>query len=85
MHLTSAIADLVISEGLYLNMDPKPRPKKVLELARSYSKDKSTPDRKLIYKYLLGLIHGQIMQRNLTMVYNKADFWIFIYRVWCHK
>ena len=36
--LTVAIADLIISEGLYLNLSHKPRFNKVLELERTVSK-----------------------------------------------
>ena len=36
--LTASIAYLIISEGLYFNLDQKPRFKKVLDLARTLSK-----------------------------------------------
>ena len=36
--LTVAIADLIISEGIYLNIYQKPRFKKVLDLARTVLK-----------------------------------------------
>ena len=48
--LTVAIADLIISEGLYFNVSQKPRFKKVLELARTLSKCYQPPNKKLISK-----------------------------------
>ena len=47
-HLTFAIADLIISEGLSFNLSQKPRFKKVIDLARNVSKYYQPPNRKLI-------------------------------------
>ena len=55
--LTIAIADLIISEGLPFNISQKPRFKKVLDLSRNVSKTYIPPNRKLISKELLDVIH----------------------------
>ena len=59
--LTVAIADLIISEGLSFNLSQKPRFNKVLELARTVSKCYHPPNRNLISKDLLDVIHDQNM------------------------
>ena len=66
--LTVEIADLIISEGKSFNIAQKPRFKNVLNLAQNISKGYNIPNRKLIYKYLLDVIHYNIMQRKLGMV-----------------
>ena len=66
--LTVAIADINISEGLSFNLSQKPRFKKVLELARTVSKCYQPPNRKLISKYVLGVIHDHNMERNLSLI-----------------
>ena len=71
--LTVEIADLVISEGLSFNLSQKPRFKKVLELARTVSKCYQPPNRKLISKDILDLIHDQNMERNLSLTKNESD------------
>ena len=71
--LTVAIADLIISEGLSFNLSQKPRFKKVLELARTVSKCYQPPNRKLISKDLLDVIHDQNMERNLSLIKKKSD------------
>ena len=52
-HLTVAIADLIISEGISFNISKKPRLNRVLDLARTVSKSYHPPNRKLIYKDFL--------------------------------
>ena len=64
-HLTVAIADLIIYVGLSFNLSQKPRFKKVLDLERTVSKCYQHPNRKLIYKDILDVIHDQNMERNL--------------------
>ena len=71
--LTVAIYDLIISEGLSFNLSQKPRFKKVLELARTVSKCYQPPNRKLISKDLLGVIHDQNMERNLSLIEKESD------------
>ena len=56
-HINIAIADIIISEGLYFNIDQKPRLKKVLKLLENIYKTYILPNRKIIYKELLGVIH----------------------------
>ena len=69
--LTIAIADLIISEGLPFNLAQKPRFKKVLELSRNVLKTYISPNRKLISKELLDVIHEQKMINNLAMIKNE--------------
>ena len=71
--LTIAIADLIISEGLPFNLSQKPRFKKVLELSRNVLKTYIPPNRKLIPKELLDVIHEQNMKRNLAMIKKESD------------
>ena len=63
--LTVAIADLIISEGLSFNLSQKPRFKKVLELAIYASKCYQPPNRKLISKDLLDVIHENVVMREI--------------------
>ena len=72
-NLTVAIADIVISEGLSFNLSQKPRFKKVLELARTVSKCYQPPNRKLISKDLLDVIHDQNMGRNLSLIEKESE------------
>ena len=71
--LTVAISDLIVSEGLSFNISQKPRFKKVLELARTVSKFQQPPNRELISKDLLDLIHDQNMERNLSLIKKESD------------
>ena len=71
--LTVAIADLIISEGLSFNLSQKPRFKKVLDLARTVSKCYQPPNRKLISKDILDVIHDQNMERNLSLIKKESD------------
>ena len=66
--LIVAIADLIISEGLSFNLSQKPRFKKVIELARTVSKCYQPPNRKLISKDILDVIHDQNMERSLSQI-----------------
>ena len=71
--LTVAIANLVISKGLYFNISQKTRLKKVLDLERTVSKSYQPPNRKLTSKDLLDVIHDQNMERNLSLIKKKSD------------
>ena len=71
--LTFAISDLIISEGLSFNLSHKPRFKKVLDLSRTVSKCYQPPNRKLISKDLLDVIHDQNMERNLSFIEKESD------------
>ena len=71
--LTIAIADLIISEDLTFNLDQKSIFKKVMELSRNVLKTYILPNRKLISKELLDVIHEQNKKRNLAMIKKEAD------------
>ena len=71
--LTIAIAYLIISEGLHFNLAQKPRFKKVLRFSGNVLKTYIPPNRKLISKELLDVIHEQNMKRNLAMIKKEAD------------
>ena len=66
--LTVATADLIITEGLYLNLSQKHWFNKVLDLEITLSKSYQHPNRNLIYKDLLDVIHDQNMERNLSLI-----------------
>ena len=69
--LTVPIADRIISEGLSFNLSQKPRFKKVLDLSRNVSKCYQPPNRKLISKDHLGVIHDQNMEWDLSLIEKK--------------
>ena len=60
--LTVAIADLIIYEGLSFIISQKHRFKKVFHLERTVSKCYQPPNRKLISKNILDVIHDQNMK-----------------------
>ena len=78
--LTFAIADLIISEGLSFNISHKPRFKKVLELAITVSKCYQPPNRNLISKDLLDIIHDQNMESNLSLIEKESDIFEFLFQ-----
>ena len=67
-HLTLAISNLIISEGLSFNISKKTTFKKVFALSRNVSKGYQPPNRNIIPKDLLDVIHDQIMERNLIFI-----------------
>ena len=71
--LTVSIADIIISEGLSLNLSQKPRLKKVLGFARTVSKCYQLLNRNLISKDLLDVIHDQNMDRNLSLIEKESE------------
>ena len=77
--LTVAIANLIISEGLSFNLSQKPRFKKILELAITVSKCYQNPNRKLISKDILDVIHDQNMERNLSLIEKEYDIFGFLF------
>ena len=77
--LTVAIDDLILYEGLYFNIYQKPRFKKVLYLARTVSKCYQPPNRKLIPKDLLGVIHYHNMERNLSLIKKESGIFEFLF------
>ena len=77
--LIVAIADLVISEGVYFNISQKPRFKKVIDLARIVSKSYQPPNRNLISKGLLDVIHYHKMERNLSLIKKESGVFGFLF------
>ena len=71
--LTVTITDLVVSNGLSFNQYQKPRLKKVLDLTRTVSKIYQPPNRKLISKDILDVIHDENMERNLSLIKKESD------------
>ena len=71
--LTDAIAGLIISEGLSLNLDQKLCFKKVLDLERTLSKGYNPPNRNITSKNLIYVIHDQNMKRNFTIIDKELD------------
>ena len=71
--LTVAIDYLIISEGLSFNLSQKPRFKKVLDLGKTVSKRYQLPNRKLISKDFLDVIHHQNMERNLSLIKKESE------------
>ena len=57
INFTVAIADIIISEGLSLNLDNKSRSNKVLDPAIKNRKDYILPDRNIISKELFYVMH----------------------------
>ena len=82
--LTVAISDLIISEGLSFNISWKPRFKKVLELERTVSKIYQPPNRNIISKDILDVIHYQNTERNLRLIKKESDIFglLFIGDCW---
>ena len=71
--LTFTITDIIIYEGLSFNLSQKPRFKKVLDLARNVSKCYQPPNRNIISKYILYVIHDHNMERNLSLIKKESD------------
>ena len=71
--LTVAITDLIISEDLSFNLSQKPRFKKMLDFSRTVSKFYQPPNRKLISKDILDVIHDPKMERNLSLIKKGSD------------
>ena len=70
---TVAITDIIISEGLSFNIAQKRRFKKVIDLAKTVSNSYQTPNRKLVYKDILDVIHDQNIERNLSFIKKESD------------
>ena len=71
--LTVEISDLVIFQGLPFNIAQKPWLRKVLDLARNVSIGCQPPNRNIISKNILDVIHDQNIQRKLVMIKKEAD------------
>ena len=61
--ITILIAYFIISEGLPSNFAQKTRFKKVLDLSRNFSKTYIPPNRNIISKELLDVIHEQNIKK----------------------
>ena len=79
--LTVAIDDLIISEGLSFDLYLKTSFNKVLDLAINVSKGCQPPNRNLISKDLLDVIHDQNMERKLSLIKKESDIFGFLFLV----
>ena len=77
--LTVATTDLIISECLSFNIYQKPSFKKVLDLAKTVSKSHQPPNINILYMDLLGVIHDQNMERNLSLIKKESDIFGFLF------
>ena len=77
--LAVAIVNIIISEGVYFNLAQKPRFKKVLEMARNVSECYQHPNRNLICKDILDVIHYQNMGSNLILINKESDIFFYCY------
>ena len=67
-HFTVAIDNLIISEGISFNISQKPRFKNLLNLSRTVSNSYQPPNRVLISKDILYVIHDHNMESNLSLI-----------------
>ena len=72
-HLTVAITDFIISEGLYFNLFKKTRFKKVFDLVRTVSQCYQHTNRNLLSKDVLDVIRDHNMERNLSFIKKETD------------
>ena len=77
--LTIAISDTLISEDISFNLDQKTWFKKVLYLERTLSKSYQPPNRNLIYKDILDVIHDHNMESNLILIKKESDIFILLF------
>ena len=77
--LTVAITDLIIYEGLSINLSQKPNHNKVLDLTRTVSKSYQPPNRKFISKDILDVIHDQNMESNFSLIEKESDIFGFYF------
>ena len=78
-HLTVAITDLNIYEGLYFNISQKPRLKKVLDLKKKCVKKLSTSKHKFISKDILCVTYDHNMERNLSLILKESDIFRLLF------
>ena len=72
--LTVEMYDIIISEGISFNLAQKPRFKKALDLATNVPKGYQPPNRNIIYKDLLVVIHYHNMESTLSLIKKESDF-----------
>ena len=77
--LTVAITDLITFEDLSFNLSQQPRFKKVIYLERNVSKCYQLPNRNIISKDLLGEIHDQNMESNLSLIKEESDIFRLLF------
>ena len=51
----------------------------MLDLARNVSKCYQLPNRNIIHKDILYVIHGQNMERNLSLIKKESDIFGFLF------
>ena len=78
-HFTVAIDNLIISEGISFNISQKPRFKNLLNLSRTVSNSYQPPNRVLISKDILYVIHDHNMESNLSLILKQSDIFGFLY------
>ena len=78
-HITVAIAHLIIYEGFSFNISQKPRFNKVLDLEITVSNSYQTPNRNLISKDILDVIHDHNMERKLSLIKKSQIFLDFYF------
>ena len=71
--LNIVIADIIISEIISFNLFQKPIFKNLLELARNFSKNYIPPNRNLIFKEVLDVMHEHKMKINLEIIKNEYE------------
>ena len=64
---------IIISEGLSFNIFQKPRFNKSLDLSRNVSNNYISPNRNIISKERLDVIHEHNMKSNLFMIKKEAE------------
>ena len=80
--LTIAITDLIISEDLTFNLSQKSIFKKVLDFSRNVSKTYIHPNKKLISKELLDVVHEQKKKEFINDPKGSRNIWVVIFRKW---
>ena len=79
IHLTVAIADLIIYKGLSFNLAHKPRFKKLLGFSRTVSKSYQYLNRNMISEDICDVINDQIMERNLSLIKKSRIFYYYYF------
>ena len=73
-HLTVAISDIIISEGLSFNLAQKPSFNKVINLSKTNSKFYQPPNRKPISKDLL-----DVNNDNLSLIRKDSNIFALLF------
>ena len=78
-HLTVAIADYIISEGISFNLVQKHRFNKVIGLVRNLSNIYQLPKKRSISKDLLDFIYDQNMKSTLSLINIESNIFGLIF------